>query len=298
MSNNDNPSFPVKFFDPTSIAALGIGPGSQPDESAKEFDYMVMPEEVTTYASPIVPEADELDGREQALVLLNSVQRALAQWRPGDSNKSFSMTDLDERERALVDQILGSGEVSATIQYDSTDTAIQESVLAGVWQNHHQDTNGETLLDAIEVGPIPACIQNDSFRGAHARLEPNESAPLAVINAPSVMVELAEHIDVWQPGDTALTINLSLLPLTEDDTGWISAMLGVGPTLILSRGYGNCRIGATSYRNTWWIKYFNSQDHVILETLDVCDVPTVAIAAPEDIADSADRLNEILDIYR
>ncbi|MGB0867333.1 MAG: hydrogenase expression/formation C-terminal domain-containing protein [Granulosicoccaceae bacterium] len=295
--SNDNSSFPVKFFDPTSISALGIGPGSQ-DDGPEKLDYMVMPEEVMTYAAPNVPERDEINGREQAVVLLESVKNALEHWQPGDSNKSFSLMQLSAPERELVDQILGSGEVSVTVQVDNTDTAIQESVLTGVWQVHQQDINGHTLADSLEVGTVPESVRSQSFRRAKPELLPTEQAPLAVLNAPSVLVELADHIKAWQAGDTPLTINLSLLPMSPDDIAWISEVLGTGPTLILSRGYGNCRIGATSYRNTWWIKYFNSQDNVILETLDVCDVPPVAVAAPEDIADSAERLNEILEIYR
>ena len=74
--------------------------------------------------------------------------------------------------------------------------------------------------------------------------------------------------------------------------------MGVGPVTILSRGYGNCRIGSTAKRNGWWIKFYNSQDALILNTIEIVDIPSVAIAAPEDIADSADRLNEILEMYR
>lgn len=298
MNSPDQPSFPVKFFDPTSLAALGIGPGSQHEESDDEFEFMVMPEEVTTYAAPPVPEADEIDGRTKALEFLESVCRALDHWQPGDSNKSFSLDGLDSAERALVDQVLGSGEVSVTVQHGSKDTAVQESVLTGIWQVHQRDDKGETLIDAVEVGPLPACVRDESFRNAKPKLDAEQQAPLAVLNAPSVLVELAEYIDIWQPPELPDTVNLSLLPMSEDDIAWISQVLGTGPTVILSRGYGNCRIGATQYRNCWWLKYFNSQDHVILETIEVCDVPPVAVAAPEDISDSAERLNQILEIYR
>jgi hydrogenase-1 operon protein HyaF len=37
---------------------------------------------------------------------------------------------------------------------------------------------------------------------------------------------------------------------------------------------------------------------MILNTIEITAVPEVACASPEDIADSAGRLDEILEIYR
>jgi hydrogenase-1 operon protein HyaF len=67
--------------------------------------------------------------------------------------------------------------------------------------------------------------------------------------------------------------------------------------VMLSRGYGNCRITSTLTRNVWWVQYFNSQDTLILNTIEISHVPDVACAAQEDIDDSAQRLHEILEVY-
>jgi hydrogenase-1 operon protein HyaF len=45
------------------------------------------------------------------------------------------------------------------------------------------------------------------------------------------------------------------------------------------------------------VQYFNSQDTLILNTLEVSDVPSVACASPEDIADSCQRLQDIMQVY-
>jgi hydrogenase-1 operon protein HyaF len=63
---------------------------------------------------------------------------------------------------------------------------------------------------------------------------------------------------------------------------------------MLSRGYGNCRVTATGLREVWWVQYFNSDDKLILNTLEVTPVPAAVLAAQEDIEDSAERLGEIL----
>ena len=89
-------------------------------------------------------------------------------------------------------------------------------------------------------------------------------------------------------------MNLSLLPLSAGDSMHLDSQLGAGRVLILSRGYGNCRITNTCVPNTWRLVYFNSQDAVILDTIEVSDMPEVACAAREDLADSAERLTEVL----
>jgi hydrogenase-1 operon protein HyaF len=71
-------------------------------------------------------------------------------------------------------------------------------------------------------------------------------------------------------------------------------VLGTGRVLILSRGYGNCRITSTRVPHTWRVVYYNSQDQVILNTVEVGELPAVACAAAEDIADSRERLAEVL----
>jgi len=122
--------------------------------------------------------------------------------------------------------------------------------------------------------------------------------PESVYNAPPLLAEISDKLLEYQPGDEPHIINLSLLPHTEEDLLFLSDSLGIGPIIILSRGYGNCRISSTSTRNVWWVQYFNSQETLILNTLEISAVPDVACASFEDIADSALRLDEILSIYR
>jgi hydrogenase-1 operon protein HyaF len=68
-----------------------------------------------------------------------------------------------------------------------------------------------------------------------------------------------------------------------------------GPVAIMSRGFGSCRVSSTSVRDVWRVQYFNSMQTLILNTLEVVDVPEVALAAAEDLADSRERLGELVD---
>ena len=89
-------------------------------------------------------------------------------------------------------------------------------------------------------------------------------------------------------------VNLTLLPVTPQDIAWLDHQLGTGRVVILSRGYGNCRITNARALNTWRVVYYNSQDTVILNSVEVCAIPEVACAAREDLEDSAERLAEVL----
>ena len=57
---------------------------------------------------------------------------------------------------------------------------------------------------------------------------------------------------------------------------------------------GNCRISSTRVPNTWRVVYYNSQDAMILNSIEVVDMPEVACAAPEDLVDSEQRLREVM----
>ena len=121
--------------------------------------------------------------------------------------------------------------------------------------------------------------------------------PSDVMNAPPILSELQEHLQSQQPGQTGHVINLSLLPLSERDIDFLSETLGSGPVQILSRGYGDCRISSTAYTGVWWVRYYNSMNTLILNTLEVVDIPAVACAAQEDLDDSRQRMRDLLQPY-
>jgi len=102
----------------------------------------------------------------------------------------------------------------------------------------------------------------------------------------------------WQPGSPAHVVNLSLLPHTPEDLDWLAEALGEGATTILSRGYGNCRITACAQPQVWRVQFYNSTDQLILDTFEVSEIPEVALAAPEDLADSAGRIREVIEAIR
>jgi hydrogenase-1 operon protein HyaF len=125
------------------------------------------------------------------------------------------------------------------------------------------------------------------------RLPPVE-LPAGAMNSPALIAEVSQQIGQRRPGDAAHVLNLTLFPLTADDHQVLEKALPVGPVAMISRGFGNCRVTSTLARDVWRVQYFNSMNTLILNTIEIVDVPEVALAAAEDLVDSRVRLAELL----
>lgn len=273
-----------------------IGQGSQPKETdGAELDFMRLPSEMMTYSMPRVC-VTNTKSITKAKALLQSVLEALKNYVPAE-NQVFPTLGLDGNELAFINEILGEGEVSI-IQQGDVQTQIQESVLAGVWRVQSFNKQGEAQNDFIEIGDIPRLVKEQTFVGAKKQLHFDEqNLPNGLMNALPLIAELNNQIADYSPDTLAHVINLSLLPQTPEDLQFLYETLGKGTVSILSRSYGTNRITSTLTDKVWWVQYFNSDDTLILNTLEVSDVPSVACAAMEDLADSAERLGEILNFY-
>ncbi len=275
-----------------------FGAGSQPTESdGMQLDYMRMPSEMSVYTAPNIPEPEDVGELHAAMAVLELLLKAVREYSD-DTATVIDLNTLDAANCNLINQVLGEGDVSIVVGGEPR-TLVQESVLAGVWRVQNQDNNGRLLNDYIEVAAIPNVVTRQAFYQTPSSVAfAGDVLPAGVMNAPPLLAEINEKIPVIKAQGGSHAINLSLLPQTEEDLQFLQNTLGAGRVMILSRGYGNCRITSTNTENVWWVQYFNSQDTVILNTLEVSKVPEVACAASEDFEDSAERLNDILDIYR
>jgi hydrogenase-1 operon protein HyaF len=254
-----------------------------------------MPKDMSTYEAPRMPEPEsvsDLDGARDTMLWLED---ALASYNRTSEPQLANLTALDADSREIVNQILGEGEVSIT-HNGSVRACTQESILAGVWRTLYLDDDDQVTYDLLEVADIPHYVrqQDWSERDITRNLQ---DAPVDAVNAPSILFELDSYRQQYTSGQQPKVINLSLLPLCDADIEFLDEQLGHGSVDILSRSYGKCQVSATLVRNVWWVRYYNSMSTLILNTLEVVDVPHVACAAPEDLQDSASRLDEILSLY-
>ncbi|MGR9053763.1 MAG: hydrogenase expression/formation protein [Gammaproteobacteria bacterium] len=275
-----------------------FGKGSQPaEEDGAALEYLPLPQAMHTYRMPRVSTETPRQALEPAQALLRRLQQELTGYRPTKTSKPLPLSGLDGDNRRFVDELLGEGEVS--IRYSGTQSfRIQESVLAGVWRLQRLDSNGSVAGEWLEVGDIPKIIRDQSFDTSADLVDTLLThLPTGVMNAPPILSELNAQIAAFDASAEPYVINLSLLPQTEQDIIFLTQRLGSGKVTILSRGYGNCRIASTAVKQVWWVRYYNSEDVLILNTLEVAAIPQVTCAAPEDIEDSALRLGEMLNVY-
>lgn len=268
---------------------MGYGPGSQPpEEDGKELEYMPMPQDMRSY-SLHVPEVE--GDISSGLDLLEQMSKACDRVARGGANEILDLSGLNKENRALIAETLGEGEVSVRM-HGIPAVAAQESVFAGVWCLRGAE------VDAVEIGPIPQMALDRAFDPRKPALGALAPKPAGVVNAPALLVELMDKSASFSDQAELHVINLTLLPHTEPDLEWLDTALGQGSVEILSRGYGNCRISATGQAHVWRVQFFNSMDVLILDTFEVTRLPEVALAAPEDLADSAERIQEVMEAIR
>jgi hydrogenase-1 operon protein HyaF len=280
----------------TRIPVTVTGPGSQPrDEDDSRLEFISLPTEMNRYTAPDMPEPEQIKQLQGAKAVTDWLRRALAAYRVGGEPWIADISPLDATNRELVNQILGEGEVSLKYS-DTVKVRMQESVLAGIWRTFYLDEAGHIIRDLIEVCDAPVLARRPPQAGMVAT-PASDMAPVDVMNALPIMTELQEQVNRWQPGHLAHVINLTLLPLSEGDIQFLGQTLGSGPVETLSRGYGDCQITSTAFPGIWWVRYTNSMGTLILNTLEVTDIPAVACAAQEDLDDSRQRFRELLEPY-
>jgi hydrogenase-1 operon protein HyaF len=276
------------------IPVTVVGPGSQPDGD-KQLSYIDMPGDMDTYSAPLIQDLDAVQHLSAARETMEWLRRALASYRCGAAPLIANLSALDEASRDLVNQILGEGEVSIT--YSGTVAArTQESVLAGVWRTMYFDANDCAVCDLLEVADAPHVVRraDEGCRPIDVS-KPDEARD--VPNALPILTELEYQAGKFRHDGVPHSVNLSLLPLSDTELEFLDRRLGRGTVDILSRSYGKCQIISTRSRDVWWVRYYNSMGILILNSLEVADVPVVVNAAAEDLRDSAQRLDDILAPY-
>lgn len=258
---------------PSDLALLGMPEPMQPRRELKWFDD--------------VPGADEVGA------VLSAVLGALESYRPGEPTRVLALEGLSPAARRLLDETLGEGEVTATVQ-GARRWELTESSLVGVWRLEAFDGDGTRLGTWLEVAGLPSAIDAANRQGTATDVSIG-TVPAGAMNVLPVLAELRHHVAAYQPASAPHVVNLSLLPMNEIDMAHLEAQLGHGPVLAESRGYGRCKVQLTGHRNLWSVQFFNTMGVLILDTLEVADVPSSLAAAPEDFEESARRLGELLE---
>ncbi len=270
-----------------------VGAGSQPDED-EELQYLPMPREMNTFEMPRVPDRADPEALVAARAVLGGFLDLLAAWDPegADRGPQVSLNAIPPQVLTLVNEMLGEGEVSIRVDGERS-YRIQESVFTGLWRVCALDGEGRLADDWLEASPLPAVV-TDVARASAASAPPLVNVPPGAMNSPALLTELGSQMGARRESDAAHVINLTLFPMTPEDHAVMEQALPNGPVAMISRGFGNCHITSTSLRDVWRVQYFNSMKTLILNTVEVVAVPAVALAAPEDLVESRERLAELV----
>ncbi|MDE5465844.1 hydrogenase expression/formation protein [Bradyrhizobium sp. CSS354] len=229
-----------------------------------------------------------------AVALLSRIADAIADQKANAPTRRFRLANLNDLESKLVADVLGEGEVAGVVALpDGSLAQMQESVLAGIWRVRLET---DATSEYLEIGAVPEIVKRAAADLTSADFEIGQ-VPEGAMNVLPVLAEIRERAQAWRPGIRSQIINFTLLPMSPVDMSFLQDTIRNGPIQLVSRGYGTCRALSTGIRNVWSVQFFNAMDTIILDTLEVGGVPTVALAADEDFEDSAERLQEIIEAY-
>ena len=271
-----------KHLEIASDCAAPVSPYDDPDCS-----YVAMPEAMHTFAAPSLYDIAADAGGCQVLAQLKN---GLTGCLNGAGNNSVDLLQYDAPTVKFTRELLGTGEISILADLPDRRVMVDEAVFTGVWQVRVTGA-GQVQQDYLETGTIPGVVFEAAKAVGRGAVLP-QSFPPALMNAPALLHELFAKSRHFSP-ERAEIVNLSLLPLSPEDNTFLMETLGLAGLSILSRGYGDCRISLTRLPHVWWVQYFNSSEQLILNTLEVTDLPQVALAAREDLEDTLERLQAI-----
>ena len=231
-----------------------------------------------------------------ARAVLDEAAAALRDHANGECEPSrISLRSLERVDRDTVLDVLGEGDVWGSVGGD-VGYSFTESVLAGLWHVAATSQDG-TTTEWLEVAAIPQAVTHAAEHMPRDTIRIPDRLPQGAMNSLALLTELQERSSSYQPGAENHVINFTLLPITEADADVLTTVLGQLPLVIRGGGYGSCRVFATGLRHVWAVQYLNSMDKVILDTLEIGGVPVAALAAREDLAESAERLADMMQAY-
>ena len=189
---------------PISIPINLLGPGSQPERSVANT--IGVPDIVDTFRQPYTPEVANKATAEKCRQFFIDLYEEMRLWNmdSGDAGPAFAMNGYDKDTLALINQMLGEGEVAIRISIPNEtfdEIRIQESIFVGVWRVcYYRD--GQQIADQLEVSAIPSCVAEAAYVTSQPDLHPVEFGPEAM-NSPAIIAELKEALKAWEPGAPA-----------------------------------------------------------------------------------------------
>ncbi|MCZ8553016.1 hydrogenase expression/formation protein [Escherichia albertii] len=267
-----------------------LGPGTQPNDDS--FSMNPLPITCQVNDEPSMAALERCSHSPRVIALLNDLQKQLSQRQPPQGEVlAVNLLNLNADERHFINTLLGEGEVLMRIQHaDGSESEIQEAIFCGFWRVRKR-RDARLQEDRLEVGRAPLVL----LQAATQNTLPTDSLlppPIdGLMNGLPLAHELLAH--VRNPDTKPHSINLTQLPISEADRVFLSRLCGPGNIQIRTVGYGESYINATGLRHVWHLRCLDTLKGPLLESYEICPIPEVVLAAPEDLVDSTQRLGEV-----
>ena len=232
-------------------------------------------------------------GSEECVPLLEACKAALERFVATQEGTVLPVIGLSPTALHFLETTLGEGEVVLNVAGRHLYEA-RETVLPGLWLVWTREASGEVRSLHLEVGPVPQVAVAANRTGTMEELSIGDP-PEGAMNVVPVLAELRHKSREWKPGEVNHSLSFTLLPMSDADMAFLEARLGHGPVRAESKGFSRCRVELTTVRNIWSVQHFNAMGKLILDTIEVGDVPSALAAGGHDFEDSAVRLGEWLE---
>ena len=203
----------------------------------------------------------------------------------------WDLSALNADDLTFLNTLLGEGEVSVRIQHaDGRACEIQSRFSAASGRCVVRMTKGQ-WEEHLEAGSAPRAL----WLAATFNTLPDDSLlppPVdGLMNGLTLAQELLAH--VRDPALQPHSINLTQLPISDADRLFLARLCGEGHIQIRTIGYGESQIDATALRHVWHVRCLDTLKGLLLESYEICPLPELVQAAPEDLRDSLQRPDEV-----
>nr|ANC58187.1 hydrogenase-1 operon protein [Candidatus Methylacidiphilum infernorum] len=209
-----------------------------------------------------------------------------------DGKRVVQVPFCGNRGSELLSYLLEGGEVEMHFGRNSG-RVVFESKIPGLWATWQ---SGE--LKCLEVGELPTLlleVQGDLPLIPSFNLGELSTTRPGLMNGPYILVEISriarEHDFTPHPR----VIPLNFLPLSLADQKLLDEKLGHGELTICIKGYGQCWIKNTPYRNIWWVEHLNVEGKSIFKSIEITSIPSLIRTAREDMERGLSKIEKLME---
>lgn len=114
-------------------------------------------------------------------------------------------------------------------------------------------------------------------------------------NTRPLISEIHDALAVFCRSGQQRVIDLAAIPFGPGDEARLFEALGQGEVTALLDSLGESRISETGFAGVWRVEHFNPQGERVAHQIEITDVPAILRSQPQEMAESAERLAQLLD---